>query len=332
MKAVTAKRVFVVVIAMFSMSLVVGCARIAGVSKNEYRDGNYYPTCLVEADRALNEARMAGKDKECPDEFNALKETVDNAYKVHFGCNTEGACKMAKDAAGKARTLTCAPKPAAQKPAPAPVPAPALPAPKANISVAPASVSQGQSAKLTWTSQNATNCNIQPNIGPVKPQGSMEITPAADTAYTLTCTGAGGTADSTTHVSVLAPPPAPKPAPRPEQLCMTLNIEFATAKADIPAKYHDEIAKIANFMKEYPQVKGVIEGHTDNRGGKAYNEKLSERRAQSVKNYIVKNFGIDASRLGVKGYGFSKPVADNATAEGRQLNRRIVANFDCVEK
>ena len=113
---------------------------------------------------------------------------------------------------------------------------------------------------------------------------------------------------------------------------MTLDIEFATGKADIPVKYHDDIAKVANFMKEYSEVKGVIEGHTDNKGGKAFNDKLSERRAQSVKNYIVKNFGIDASRLATKGYGFSKPVADNSTAAGRQKNRRIVANFDCVQK
>ncbi len=208
-------------------------------------------------------------------------------------------------------------------------PPPAPPAPQASISVVPVSIAQGQSAKLTWTSQNATDCDIQPNVGPVKPQGSMDITPSVDTAYTLSCTGLGGKTSSAANIGVVPPP---KPAPTPEQLCMTLNIEFTTGKADSPAKYHDEIAKIANFMKEYPHVKGVIEGHTDNKGGKAYNNKLSERRAQSVKNYIVKKFGIDASRLGVKGYGFSKPVADNATAEGRQKNRRIVANFDCVQK
>ena len=205
------------------------------------------------------------------------------------------------------------------------VAAPAPPAPKANILVTPASIRQGQKAKLTWTSQNATDCDIQPNIGPVKPQGSIDITPAADTAYTLTCTGPSGKTSSAATVVV-------KPAPTPEQLCMTLNIEFATGKADVPVKYHDEIAKVANFMKEYSEVKGVIEGHTDNKGGKAFNNNLSERRAQSVKNYIVKNFGIDASRLATKGYGFSKPVADNSTAAGRQKNRRIVANFDCVQK
>ena len=204
----------------------------------------------------------------------------------------------------------------------------ALPAPTISLSVTPRSITKGETAALNWTSENATKCGIQPDIGPVKTQGTMTITPAADTAYTLTCTGPGGTTSSAANIGVAAP----KPAPTPEQLCVTLNIEFATGKADISAKYHDEIAKVANFMKEYPDVKGVIEGHTDNKGGKSFNDKLSLRRAQSVKNYIVKKFGIDASRLATTGYGFSKPVADNATAAGRQKNRRIVANFGCVQK
>ncbi len=331
MKTTIAKKLFLIVIAALSVSSMVGCTRILGISKDEFRGGVYYPTCLVDADRALNDARTAGKAKECPDEFKALQDQVDSAIKVHLGCNTDGACKMARDVVAKAGTLTCQPRPAAE--IPAQKPAPAIPAPTANISVAPSSVTKGETAKLTWTSQNATNCTIQPDIGVVQPQGSMDISPSADASYSLACSGEGGTANSATNISVVAPPPpAPKPAPAPEQLCVTLNIEFATAKADIPARYHDELAKIANFMKQYPQVKGVIEGHTDNRGGKAYNQKLSERRAQSVKNYIVKKFGIDGSRLGVKGYGFSKPVADNATEEGRQKNRRIVADFGCVQK
>jgi len=206
------------------------------------------------------------------------------------------------------------------------VAAPVTPAPKANLSIMPGSITQGQSGKLTWTSQDATGCDIEPNIGPVQPQGSMDVTPSVDTTYTLTCTGAGGTAESTAGLSVAAP------APKKEQLCQTLNIEFETGKADIPERYHDDLKKVADFMKEFPQVKGVIEGHTDNRGGKAYNERLSGKRAQSVKNYLVDKFGIDGSRLGVKGYGYSKPIATNATAEGRQKNRRIVADFGCVEK
>lgn len=207
----------------------------------------------------------------------------------------------------------------------------APPAPKANVSVAPTSISKGDAAKLSWSSQNASDCTMQPGIGTVQPQGSIEVTPSADTAYTLSCTGEGGTVQSSTNLAVVAPAP-PAPAPTPEQLCVSLDINFATGKAQIPAKYRPELKKIADFMKQYPQVKGTIEGHTDNVGSKSLNEKLSQQRAQSVKNYLVKEFGIDPSRLAAKGYGFSKPVADNSTAAGRQKNRRIVANFDCVQK
>ncbi|UFS71189.1 OmpA family protein [Geomonas sp. RF6] len=202
--------------------------------------------------------------------------------------------------------------------------------PQASLTAIPATIAPGEKAKLQWSSQEANNCDMQPGIGAVQPQGSIEVTPQSDTAYTLNCAGDGGTAKASTKVVVAAP--APAPAPTPEQLCVTLNINFATGKAEIPAKYREDLAKIAKFMKEYPQVKGVIEGHTDNVGSKALNEKLSQRRAQSVKNYLVKEFGVEPSRLGVKGYGFAKPVADNATAAGRQQNRRIVANFDCVQK
>jgi OOP family OmpA-OmpF porin len=57
---------------------------------------------------------------------------------------------------------------------------------------------------------------------------------------------------------------------------------------------------------------------------------LSQARAESAVNYLVEKFGIDRSRLTAKGYGDTRPVADNATSEGRQQNRRIVANIDCA--
>ncbi|HEY6838657.1 MAG TPA: OmpA family protein, partial [Geobacteraceae bacterium] len=170
-----------------------------------------------------------------------------------------------------------APEPApVVKPAPAPAPPPP-PAPMATLAVTPASLVKGQTTTLSWSSQNATSCTIQPEIGPVQPSGSMVVTPAADTAYTITCTGAGGSTTSTANATVTTP--VPKQAPKQEKLCITLAVEFATGKADILPKYHDEIGKVAEFMKTYPDAKGVIEGHTDNVGGKDYNLKLSQRRA-----------------------------------------------------
>jgi outer membrane protein OmpA-like peptidoglycan-associated protein len=117
-----------VVLAVFSLGLMSGCACILGVEKSSpARNGDYYPKCLVKADRALDEARMAGKDKQCPEEFNALKNTVDNAYKTHLACNTDGACKMARDAIDKLRALSCPPSPAAEV-VPAEEPLPLVPA------------------------------------------------------------------------------------------------------------------------------------------------------------------------------------------------------------
>lgn len=201
-----------------------------------------------------------------------------------------------------------------------------LPAPTSSLTVTPASITKGESAKLNWTSENTSKCDIQPNIGPVQPQGSMDITPTADTNYTLTCTGEGGSTSSASSIQVVAPQPVTKK----ERICITLKIEFDTGKAVIKPRYHEEVGKVAEFMKKYPEANGVIEGHTDTVGGNAYNIKLSQRRAESVRNYLIEKYGIAAERLSSKGYGYTKPVATNKTKEGRQKNRRIDATFDCV--
>lgn len=118
----------------------------------------------------------------------------------------------------------------------------------------------------------------------------------------------------------------------PDRLCTNLNLEFDTDKADIKPQYHEAIAKVGEFMKKYPTTTAIIEGHTDNVGGAAYNMKLSQKRAENVVAYLVKNFGIDSSRLEAKGYGETRRIAYNSTAEGRQKNRRINAVIDCVVK
>src|SRR4030042_305349 len=83
MQAITAKRLFVAVIAVFAISFLVGCAGMEKRPKDRTGWFFYYPAPLVNADRALDDARMAGKDKECPQEFNALKDMVDEVWKVY---------------------------------------------------------------------------------------------------------------------------------------------------------------------------------------------------------------------------------------------------------
>jgi len=119
-------------------------------------------------------------------------------------------------------------------------------------------------------------------------------------------------------------------APPPERLCMTLKVEYATDSADIRAGYSDEVDKVGEYMKKYPTTTAIIEGHTDNVGSFEHNMKLSRSRAENVVNYLAGKFGIDSSRLSAKGYGSTRSIAYNNTAEGRQKNRRINAIIDCV--
>ena len=111
-----------------------------------------------------------------------------------------------------------------------------------------------------------------------------------------------------------------------------VNIEFDFDKAVVKPKYHGEIKKFADVMKDHPEINVVIEGHTDNIGTDAYNLKLSDRRAAAVKNYMIKKFGIEESRLSSKGYGESKPIDTNKNAKGRQKNRRVEAVVEYVIK
>jgi outer membrane protein OmpA-like peptidoglycan-associated protein len=108
-----------------------------------------------------------------------------------------------------------------------------------------------------------------------------------------------------------------------ENLALASSIEFEFAKHFVREQYRDGLKKVADSMKENPRTKAILKGHTDNIGSKAYNMRLSKVRANSVKLYMVKQFGIKRSRIAAFGYGFSKPVADNNTEEGRQKNRRV---------
>ena len=128
------------------------------------------------------------------------------------------------------------------------------------------------------------------------------------------------------------PEPAPAPAPPPvmEKVSIMLNVEFDTNKTVVKEKYRDDIKRVADFMKTYPETNAVIEGHTDNVGTAEYNDRLSEARAKSVRQYLIDNFGIDASRITTAGYGFNKPIASNDTKEGRQKNRSVEAVLEAM--
>ena len=109
----------------------------------------------------------------------------------------------------------------------------------------------------------------------------------------------------------------------PDKRTQIFEVQFETGQADIKGKYQDDMKKIAEIMTKDPQATAVIKGYTDNSGQTSVNLKLSKSRAESVKKYLVEALGVDAARLETIGYGPSKPIESNATAEGRQMNRRV---------
>jgi OOP family OmpA-OmpF porin len=104
---------------------------------------------------------------------------------------------------------------------------------------------------------------------------------------------------------------------------MALQVFFDFNKDILTEADLKELPKAVAFVKKYPGTKIIIDGYTDSIGTEAYNMKLSERRATAVKNYLIKETGVDSSRITAVGHGGADPVADNKTPEGRAKNRRV---------
>lgn len=105
-------------------------------------------------------------------------------------------------------------------------------------------------------------------------------------------------------------------------LIMPGNITFVTAGHDLNADFYKVLDSVVLVLQEYKQTIIVSAGHTDSRGSEAYNQALSERRADSVAKYLISREVLEA-RIDSVGFGEKAPIADNATDEGRSLNRRV---------
>lgn len=109
-------------------------------------------------------------------------------------------------------------------------------------------------------------------------------------------------------------------------LVMPGNITFASDSADIAASFYAPLNNLASSFQQYDQNSIEIIGHTDSTGGYQYNVALSQRRAQSVANYLMAQ-GVNATRLSTSGVGPDQPVASNSTPTGRAQNRRVEINL-----
>ena len=230
MQAITAKRVLIVVIAVLSLSVMFGCAGREFAPKDPYMYW-YYPKEMPEADRAVEAARQAGKDRQCPDEFNAAWDLKEKAYATYAACRTQEAIAMAMEATAMAKALC-------------------------------------------------------------------------------------------------PPPPPPPPAARVIDR-LTIHVNFDFDKSNIRNADEAELKKAIDFVRKYPGAKVELEGHTDSKGTEQYNQKLSERRAEAVRQYLIKEDAVDKAMISATGYGELRPVAPNETQdgkdnpEGRAENRRV---------
>lgn len=109
------------------------------------------------------------------------------------------------------------------------------------------------------------------------------------------------------------------------------GILFDVDKDQVRPEANQSLATAADVLVKYPDTYVTVEGHTDSTGSHEHNQSLSERRAMRVRDVLV-GYGVPTARLNVRGYGETDPIADNATAEGRQLNRRVQLEIRPNEK
>jgi peptidoglycan-associated lipoprotein len=178
---------------------------------------------------------------------------------------------------------------------------------------------------LSWSSTNATQLTIAPEVGTVTAEGSTKVTPSDSTTYTITASGPGGSANATARVTVSTPAPPVEPAPAPDMDALFLkevrDAYFDFNKADIRPDARDALTKTAEFLRNNPGIRATVEGHCDERGSTEYNLALGDRRAGAVKQYLV-SLGISADRISTVSFGKEKPFCTQSNESCWQQNRR----------
>jgi peptidoglycan-associated lipoprotein len=217
-------------------------------------------------------------------------------------------------------------------PAPAAQPAPPPPAPTITLRATPAAIDRGQATSLQWEAKNATTVRIEPEVGGVQNAGTRSVSPASSVTYTATATGPGGSNQDSARITVRVPAaaaPAPPPAPRPT-VSVSANdlfrqnvqtIYFDYDKAEVRPDQVSRLEANASWLKQQRGLRFTIEGHCDERGSEEYNLGLGDRRANVIKEFLIKQ-GVDQSSIMTISYGEERPVCKEATEECYQKNRR----------
>jgi outer membrane protein OmpA-like peptidoglycan-associated protein len=219
-------------------------------------------------------------------------------------------------------TSPCAP-PAAPVAAPAPAPKPAV-APA--FDPVPGDFASAQSVTLSTPTPGAsiyyTTDGSAPTTASSPYSGPIRVESATTLRAMAVAPGAPESSVSEGAYGITPPPPA-RVVITEKKLELKDKVFFDTSKATIKPVSFDLLDEVARVLVAHPEVKNLrIEGHTDSTGSAATNTALSEARAEAVRDYLVTK-GVAAERLSAKGFGPARPVADNATAAGREANRRV---------
>jgi peptidoglycan-associated lipoprotein len=178
---------------------------------------------------------------------------------------------------------------------------------------------------LRWSATNATSVSVTPEVGSVAAEGTTNVAPGQSTTYTATAMGPGGSATASARVTVTVPAPAAATPRQPslEEL-FTKEVQdafFDYDKASIRDDARSALAKTAEFLRSYPQVAVVIEGHCDERGSTEYNVALGDRRDDAAKEFLVSQ-GVAGDRIQTVSYGKERPFCTQSNEACWQQNRR----------
>lgn len=198
------------------------------------------------------------------------------------------------------------------------------------FAASPGTIDKGSDTNLRWAVEHANNVRISPVLGQVDESGSRRIFPAADTVYTLTATGPGGTATATASVNLVVHTASKMPDQATKDRIQELLNRIQDAYFDY--NRHDirpdaqqalvaDAKTLGEILKQYPDYKLTVQGYCDERGSEEYNLALGEKRAEQAKEYLA-SLGVPGGQLKTISYGKEKQICDEHDEACWQKNRR----------
>ncbi len=271
-------------------------------------------TQLTSTRNAINAAEKDGAKERFPDEFADLEKRYLKARGIFYACNESEASSLASQVATDAAALAARPTAGAPEPPANMKPLAALSGPTSGVtnqllafSATDSTDKDGSITSYKWDFGDGTTSNF------TFPRATHRYeNPGTYLVQLIAEDDKGATAIASQQVVIS----------EAEMMSLAAHVLFDHDSSELRPQGKAELDPLVQAMQSDPQLAATIVGHTDSDGTDDYNLGLSERRAQSVADYVVDG-GISSDRLKVAGLGESDPVASNDTPEGRQENRRV---------